>query len=693
MQTKESLDLMNVDYEDVIQIYKAMRKSENAGKDKDRELAALKNRINQLQDSHNRFRGQIQALESVKELTVSLQTQVTSLQQENKQLLSENRELASLNLRAEELLREKEDDEKGQAKMLKNVQIEFATLTGRYEETIKAQRDLERMANAERSARMALDSRLVASDRSVSDLNEENKSLRHQLDSAQLKLNQCDQELLHASEQLSSITKEIVSISTTREALVNAEAEVSLLKGDISRLLRLVEGLGGGRDFSAHWADSEALTFTGMDYPEEEDDMYMSQSMFESGGQQSMSRKMSETEFAHLKRMHGKDPFPLTSSLAEEAEFWVPSEAARLGVQFMASKFPNTAPKVLMDFLRAMNKVWLRRERRKVKRVKEVLGADIEDLKRQISHSKPYKGVIQDRQIRRLQSQVKTDRRKSLTGRPRSRLEAASMDMDTTAGRAAGKTYFAVEDMDAADPGSRRLCKTEALRRSMEAKETEAVQVSTSKLLEASLHSLDTMNLRRSQMSHDPMARIAAESAEDTDASYPSASYLRGALWLGRNLSLLAEELAQAVDNLRMRTLGGIQEIESADSDGPAELKRAVHRLKILVTGAVTQACTLTSRCKNRSRSILQGVGELDAGNTAQFQRFLGTLPIESALLMQSQAHKDDAAEHSHGHTHGHAPASPNGRRDSRQSSPAVNRSALSMRMSHLLDTPMYYDT
>lgn len=357
---------MNVEYEDVLHLYRGWRKSESALKDKDKELSAMKHRINQLQDSHNRFRGQIQALESVKELTVSLQAQVTALQQENRQLVEENKELASLNIKAEEIIKEKEDVEKQQARMLKNVQLEFATLTGRYEETIKAQRELEKIAQTERASRVALETRISTSNRSIEELGEENRKLRHEIEIAQHKLNQCDQELLHASEQLGSITKEVVNISTTKNALANAEAEVSMLKGDIARLIRLFEALPGSREFFHHWTDSEDMSIAGMEYSEAypEDDEYhpghpglissYSEAQTPLGGSR---KKMTETEFAHLKRVHGKDPFPLTANLTDEAEFWVPSEAARLGVQFMASKFPNTQPKVIMDFLRSMNKV------------------------------------------------------------------------------------------------------------------------------------------------------------------------------------------------------------------------------------------------------------------------------------------------------------------------------------------------
>jgi hypothetical protein len=94
---------------------------------------------------------------------------------------------------------------------------------------------------------------------------------------------------------------------------------------------------------------------------------------------------------------------------------------------------------------------------------------------------------LAEREIRRLQSQIKSDRRKQLSGRPRSKLD----DLQGN---------FALEDMDGTElQGSRRLCKTEQLRKSLQIQETEVLRVSTEKLLEASLHSLDVLTLRKSQ--------------------------------------------------------------------------------------------------------------------------------------------------------------------------------------------------
>lgn len=402
MQPKESLDLMNVEYEDVLHLYRGWRKSESALKDKDRELANLKDRVKQLSESHSKFKSQIDALESVKELNVTLQNQLSVTEHEKRQLVAENNELANLNVSAEDILKQKERDIIEQARALKEVQLEFATLRGRYEESQKAHKELERLAADEQAMRMSMESRLNAMDQNMEDLREENRTLRQKLESANIKLSQCDQELLHASEQLSSISREVVSITTTKDALASAESEVGVLKGDISRLLRLMEQSSATREFLAHWKDSNGMHFVGIDRDPStvlrtsssgidllsrtglslsETDLHQN----DNGHSHDLTVSrfdLSPIEFNHLKEVHGTDPYPMTSHLGvslnrhyqslgeflmlsvfvhqEESEYWVPADAAKLGVHFMASKFPSASPRVILDFLRSMNKVWSR---------------------------------------------------------------------------------------------------------------------------------------------------------------------------------------------------------------------------------------------------------------------------------------------------------------------------------------------
>lgn len=316
---KESIDLMNVDYEDVLQLYRGWRKSETALKDKDKELTELKIRIKQLQDSHSQFRSQIHALESVKELTVTLQNQLAGLQQENRQLIAENKELAQLNLQAEELLREKEDQESDQSKMLKSVQLEFERLKGRYEETLKAQKELEKIATDEQAIRISLENRLRQADNTIEDLRDENRQLRQKLESTNHKLNQCDQELLHASEQLASVSKEVVNINNTKEALSQAQAENGVLRGDISRLLRLLEYSPATRDFIINWQESGGMSFMGFERdPSSVTKATSGHSLdFTSDSVHNLTHSkfdLSPAEFSQLKRVHGRDPYPMSST-------------------------------------------------------------------------------------------------------------------------------------------------------------------------------------------------------------------------------------------------------------------------------------------------------------------------------------------------------------------------------------------
>ena len=54
-QRKSSIDLLNVNYDDVLQLYRGWRKSEGMLKDKDKELSALHTRVEQVSIAETRF--------------------------------------------------------------------------------------------------------------------------------------------------------------------------------------------------------------------------------------------------------------------------------------------------------------------------------------------------------------------------------------------------------------------------------------------------------------------------------------------------------------------------------------------------------------------------------------------------------------------------------------------------------------
>lgn len=215
-ESSDEINLANIDYDDVLHLYRGWRKAEGALKDKKKELSTLKSRVKQLQESHIKFRGQIQALESVKELTISLQTQLSVLQQENIQLGKENNELAQLNTQAEELLKERLASESAQSRLLHSIQIEFATLRGRYEEMAISQKELEALAADEQAMRMAAEARLNSCESALQTLRTDNKTLKSKAESTSIRLSQSDHQLSHASDQLRNLALEVADISETK---------------------------------------------------------------------------------------------------------------------------------------------------------------------------------------------------------------------------------------------------------------------------------------------------------------------------------------------------------------------------------------------------------------------------------------------------------------------------------------------
>eukprot|EP00605_Chrysophyceae_sp_TOSAG23-4_P000727 GSChrysophyteH1.ASY1.ANO1.811.1 assembled CDS len=622
-------DLTNVDYEDVLHLYRGWRKSEGALKDKTKELNALKIRVKQLQESHIKFRGQIQALESVKELTVSLQSQLSTVQEENSVLVDENRELKDLNNNAEEMLKEHQQRETEQTRAFRDVQIEFAMLRGRYEEMAISQRELETMTANEQAMRMAAESRISSGEENITTLREENKALRMKLDTTTQRMAQCDASLAAASEQLSTLSREVAGIAETRDDLSTAQAEVGMLKGDIARLLRLMENYPAAKGFLAKWRDSDGMAFIGIPKPGAKDKYDMPRPP---GDGKDGDALISVSEVARLQRTHGTDTFPLMSTMLEESEFWVPREAAHIGMNFMASKIPHAPPGTIYEFLRSMNQIWMRRERRKIARVRDIYEGKLADMKRKIDMAKPYKGVMQKHEIQRLKSQVREKTQQKLSGHPRPPADSHQAERED---------YELFEEPDTeirpVPPHERRLCN---VRRSLESQggsirnsdefgevvlRRSVDEVSAEKLLEASLISLETIGRQRA--SNAAQSSLHSMHGGPDDGSFPTDSYLKGALWIGRNLTLVVEELADSLDVFRNRHL---VEISAAAQDH--DPRRASHRLNLLAGTGITEALALANTSRMRARNILQGAATLLPGDIESLKGFLKTLPIEAAL-------------------------------------------------------------
>ena len=218
---------------------------------------------------------------------------------------------------------------------------------------------LEKIASEEQANRLAAEARLTSMEEVTSGVRLENKRLSKEVDIANLRMGQCDQELEQASDQLGRLAREVAYMTAKNERLANLESENALLKGDIARVLRLLEYLApkddrDARAFTGAWKDSEGLSFIGLpkakgsssgmstrrggannlttDNDDNDDTNFPEPPPFSDDlDEEDVSNLPLPDEIDELREQHGGDPYPLTSSLKEEAGSWVPRDAALNG--------------------------------------------------------------------------------------------------------------------------------------------------------------------------------------------------------------------------------------------------------------------------------------------------------------------------------------------------------------------------
>ena len=106
---------------------------------------------------------------------------------------------------------------------------------------------------------------------------------------------------------------------------------------------------------------------------------------------------------------------------------------------------------------------------------------------------------------------------------------------------------------------------------------------------------------------------------------FPSENYLKGALWIGRNLTLVVEELADSLDIYRNKHL-----IEIAGAVQDSDPRRSSHRLNLLAAAGITECLSLANTSRMRARNILQGAASILPGDNHALKGFVNTLPIEA---------------------------------------------------------------
>lgn len=275
-------------------------------------------------------------------------------------------------------------------------------------------------------------------------------------------------------------------------------------------------------------------------------------------------------------------------------ENWVPEETARLSASLLDSRLvaqgPNGRRQVIQDFLRQANKIWMKREARKMRRIQQKYAEYIADLKRQLANLRPYHGVMAERQIRRLSTQVKEERSKRLKGRPKKWSPDDEIDSEeegevntTTLSRAHStqRSHSASGRHDASFRSSY------AVATNLHTSKTPAVSqnatMTPAELLETSLLSVNNSTLSR------PGSKMV-----------PSLEYLKGALWLGRNLVMKIEELVDRIESFRTTYL---REVTITANDGDPQ--RACQRLTLLAASRVGEIVTAAEDEKMKIRQLI----------------------------------------------------------------------------------------
>lgn len=262
-----NIDFDKVDYDDVLHLYRGWRRSDSDLKEKCKQYDILHERMLQLQESLVKFRAQLLSLESVKDFAIKLQSELNIVHQENNILLKQNTQLNLLNGRVEAALVNCEISFKSNADAIVDSQAESAELRKNYGLALATQKILESKLTIERELRVSAETLAVSNDKLVTSLQTEIRELVFLADTNGTTVLRYDQDSQHASRLISSLTQDLHNAKIDKSLLIIAESESAALKGDISRLLRLLHHYPSSEDFSNRWHASDGMSFLGMSAP------------------------------------------------------------------------------------------------------------------------------------------------------------------------------------------------------------------------------------------------------------------------------------------------------------------------------------------------------------------------------------------------------------------------------------------
>lgn len=204
-----------------------------------------------------------------------------------------------------------------------------------------------------------------------------------------------------------------------------------------------------------------------------------------------------------------------------------------------------------------------------------------------------------ERKIRRLESQVKEERNKRLTGRPKkwSPDDESDCEMDGTDLAASSEAWDDASRSRSASAGA-----SSRGRKSLDASKT-STRISATRSYSASGARYGSPGRSTSHPEENlEAALLSMESAVGLEQPklIPSADYLRGAMWLGRNIVMEMDTLVNHIEGFRSQYLKEVN-VTAKDKD----LERACHRMALLAASRVNDVVAFAAEEKDKIQKML----------------------------------------------------------------------------------------
>ena len=622
-----TIDLQKVTSDDVVHLYRGWRKTENILKDKNDEIIELREKLEQLQTQNSKFRGQLQAVQSIKEITINLQNENSLLQRHNEMIKIENETIMKENhFLKEKIISVTNQYEEKVSNLInhntQSLQLENVSLRAKYDELEQIRqemkKEIEQCMKDENDTRLDADKKIKINLEIVNLLRDENSSLKNK-------------EILHqrdisyASQQLAHLSGEVYAMknSINRAALV--EAENDALKSDMTRLIELMLNYPAATSFIERWEENEGLHYIGDDSMNEKEITFAE---FQQLKQTYIDTANSTTQNKISSTFH--------EDFDDENFSWAPRYITSEAIKYFVSHVPHVPKSILLSFLKKMNILWIKRERYKIKKVYAEYETEIKDLKRRLSMAKPYADIMAQKQIRKLSKIIKQERQQLLGissdgGVLKNKMNSNFNNASIKLQRHNNSTLLSKDDIgnilenleeDEYIPKTGRICEVEKhkaflINGKKENKSQTMGNISAKKLLE----SFEENTLfDEGNNNFNFFGKIKS----------PTVDFLQGAAWLGQNILLMKEDEHDAIDLMRTNYLNESSQIMNDDKNN---LANALNRLSLAASSTISESLALAAKNKTKLRNIVEHLLQLRPGNVQMFEIFCANLALKKKHL------------------------------------------------------------